>query len=230
MAYPECRNRFVRFEGKLVNNILAHSKLGLLTVIVALIASACGAPAAPAPPPAAGSSAYEGTEIGGEASDFQLVDQRGEPVRLSDFRGKLVVLSFLDSTCHDICPITAQHLKNTLQVLQPGAAENVALFAINVNAAANAVSDVAAASSHWNMDDVPAWHFLTGSPDELQSVWHAYSAGVQVRPDGEISHLPGVYVIDQQGQKRWYISTPDDPSWTGPALSEVLPQRLRQLL
>ncbi len=217
-------------EGKRLSNILARFKFGLLTVIVALIAAACGAPPAPAPSSAADSGVYEGTEISGAASDFELVNQRGELVRLSDFRGKLVVLSFLDSTCHDICPITAQHLKNTLQVLQPGAAENVALFAVNVNAAANAVSDVAAASSHWNMDDVPAWHFLTGSPDELESVWHAYSAGVQVRPDGEISHLPGVYVIDQQGQKRWYISTPEYPSWTGPALNEVLPRRLRQLL
>ncbi len=217
-------------EGKLLSNSLARSRLGLLTALVVLIVAACGAPSASAPPPAADSGVYEGTEISGAASDFELVNQRGEPVRLSDFRGKLVVLSFLDSTCHDICPITAQHLKNALQVLQTGAAENVALFAVNVNAAASAVSDVAAASSHWNMDDVPAWHFLTGSPDELQAVWQAYSAGVQVRPDGEISHLPGVYVIDQQGQKRWYISTPEDPFWTGPALSEILPQRLRQLL
>lgn len=204
--------------------------LSLVFAIVALIVAACGGGSAPAPPSDADSAAYEGTEIGGAASDFQLVDQRGEPVRLSDFRGKVVVLSFLDSTCHDICPITAQHLKNTVQALQPGAAENVALFAVNVNVGASAVSDVAAATSHWNMDGIPAWHFLTGSPEELESVWQAYSAGVQVRPDGEISHLPGVFVIDQQGQKRWYISTPEDPSWTGPALSEVLPGRLRQLL
>lgn len=198
-------------------------------VIAALIMAAYGGPAS-APPSAADPAAYEGTEIGGAAPDFQLVDQRGEPVRLSDFRGKVVVLSFLDSTCHDICPITAQHLKNTVQSLQPGAAENVALLAVNVNASASAVSDVAAATSHWNMDGLPAWHFLTGSPEELQLVWEAYSAGVYARPDGEISHLPGVYVIDQQGQERWYISTPEDPSWTGPALGEILPERLRQLL
>ena len=206
-----------------------RTMLGLLIVIVTFILAACGGPS-PAPSSASESAAYEGTEVGGAAPDFQLVDQRGEPVRLSDFRGKVVVLSFLDSTCHDICPLTAQHLKNTVQALQPGAAENVALLAVNVNTSASAVSDVAAATSHWNMDGLPSWHFLTGSPKELQSVWLAYSAGVQVRPNGEISHLPGVYVIDQQGQQRWYISIPEDPSWTGPALSEVLPGRLRQLL
>lgn len=206
-----------------------RTMLGLLMVIAVLILAACGG-SSPAPPSAADPAAYEGTEIGGAAPDFQLVDQRGDPVRLSDFHGKVVVLSFLDSNCHDICPLTAQHLKSTVQELQPGAAENVALLAVNVNAGASAVSDVAAATSHWNMDGFPAWHFLTGSPEELESVWLAYSAGVQVRPDGEISHLPGVFVIDQQGQKCWYISTPEDPSWTGPALSEVLPGRLRQLL
>ena len=41
------------------------------------------------------SSVYEGTELTEEASDFQLTDQNNSSVNLSDFRGKVVVLTFL---------------------------------------------------------------------------------------------------------------------------------------
>ena len=34
---------------------------------------------------------YEGTELSSEAPDFQLTDQNNSMVKLSDFRGKVVV-------------------------------------------------------------------------------------------------------------------------------------------
>lgn len=53
------------------------------------------------------SQSYEGTELSGEAPNFQLTDQNGSPVNLSDFRGNVVVLTFMDSKCQDTCPLTA---------------------------------------------------------------------------------------------------------------------------
>ena len=46
-----------------------------------------------------------------EAPDFQLPDQHGEIIRLSDQRGKVVVLSFLYTHCRDVCPLTAAKFK-----------------------------------------------------------------------------------------------------------------------
>src|SRR5438045_2983066 len=39
------------------------------------------------------------------APDFQLSDQFGQPVRLSSFKGKVVVLTFLYTNCPDACPL-----------------------------------------------------------------------------------------------------------------------------
>lgn len=55
----------------------------------------------------AGLSGYEGARLDGPAPEFRLTDQNGAAVSLSDFRGKVVVLSVLDPECTDVCPIYA---------------------------------------------------------------------------------------------------------------------------
>ncbi len=54
---------------------------------------------------------YGGTQLDDIASDFHLTDQIGSDVSLSDFRGKVVVLTFMDSQCKDTCPITGAHFR-----------------------------------------------------------------------------------------------------------------------
>jgi cytochrome oxidase Cu insertion factor (SCO1/SenC/PrrC family) len=47
-----------------------------------------------------------GTSLGGTpAPDFRLVSQFGQPMSLSQFRGKVVILAFTDSQCTTICPL-----------------------------------------------------------------------------------------------------------------------------
>ena len=45
---------------------------------------------------------------GHEAPRFSLTDQNGRPVSLSEMRGKVVVLEFMDPHCTDICPIVSK--------------------------------------------------------------------------------------------------------------------------
>lgn len=61
-------------------------------------------------------SQYQGTELNGVAQDFQLTDQNGIMARLSNFRGRVVVLTFMDSLCKDVCPLTAAQLRETYKL------------------------------------------------------------------------------------------------------------------
>src|SRR6266702_2005947 len=45
---------------------------------------------------------------------FTLTDQAGRTMSLSGFRGKVVVLGFMDDHCTDICPIVAQGTQRSL--------------------------------------------------------------------------------------------------------------------
>ena len=47
----------------------------------------------------------------GEAPDFSLVDQNGNPVNLTLYEDKIVVVSFLYTTCPDICPALTYQLR-----------------------------------------------------------------------------------------------------------------------
>ena len=49
--------------------------------------------------------------------DFALRDQSGAPARLSDYRGRVVVLTFMYSTCQDTCPVTASQIRGALDDL-----------------------------------------------------------------------------------------------------------------
>ncbi|MGH2627142.1 MAG: SCO family protein [Anaerolineales bacterium] len=177
-------------------------------------------------------AAYAGSPLHGPAPDFALTDQFGARVRLGDFRGRVVALTFFDSRCRDVCPLTSAELIAVWLALTPEEQGRVALLGVNVNAAANAVEDVAQASEEWRLAEIPAWHFVTGSPEELRQVWQEYPIEVQPDPAGEsISHTSGIFLVDSAGNLRWYVSVPlEDPAWDGRRLAEILVLRVRELL
>ena len=177
---------------------------------------------------------YEGTEMSGDAPDFRLTDQNGSVINLSDFRGKVVILTFMDSKCEDTCPLTAAQLRQAYQQLDQIGASQVAFIGVNVNIEANTIADVHEITKSWRLDQISSWHFLTGSREELEPVWKAYAIAVAPLPDGNaIMHTPGVFLIDPSGRKRWYLSTVysdgENPEQVLP-LSDLLVKHLREIL
>jgi protein SCO1/2 len=51
------------------------------------------------------------------AQNFSLVDQNGRRVTLSRYRGKVVILTFIHSLCHDACPFMVEQIKGALNDL-----------------------------------------------------------------------------------------------------------------
>jgi len=180
------------------------------------------------------SQPYEGAELSGEAPDFQLTDQNNSVVKLSDFRGRVVVLTFMDSKCADTCPLTAVHFREAYRQFDQNETQQVVFLGVNVNVEENAVADILETTRAWRLDEVPDWHFLTGSREELEPVWKDYGIVAEHNPDGpSMMHTPGTFLIDPLGQERWYISTPFSgegvTDMTLP-LSELLLKHIREIL
>ncbi len=177
---------------------------------------------------------YEGTELSGAAPDFKLMNQQGTIKSLADFRGKVVVLTFMDSRCTDTCPLTAVHFRETYRQLDKYESDQIVFLGVNVNVEASAVPDVLETTHAWHLNEIPNWHFLTGNPESLEPVWKDYGISAAPNPDGHsIMHTPGTFLIDPLGQKRWYISTPffadGETNFTLP-LNEILLKRIREIL
>jgi len=137
-----------------------------------------------------------GSSLGGKAApDFKLVNQFGQPMSLSQFRGRVVLLGFEDSECTTVCPLTTQSMVLAKELLGK-AGDSVQLLGVDANPDAIDVSNVMAYSRVHGM--INQWDFLTGSLPQLKSVWKSYDIAVQVESD-QIDHTPALYVIDQQG-------------------------------
>lgn len=184
---------------------------------------------------------YQGTRLDGPAPDFRLTDHRGQSVALSDFRGQVVLLTFMDAVCTETCPLTSLELRKAHHLLGEGAlfdvTDQLAFLGVNVNVDYNRQADGQAFTNKFALDVIPSWHFLTGTAQEQRSVWQAYDIDVyKTDPDEEeYQHTPGVFIIDQNGELRWYVSVPLlleglVEAWRGPALAELLVKHVRPLL
>jgi len=140
-----------------------------------------------------------GSSLGGkQAPDFTLVNQFGQQMSLSQFRGKVVLLGFEDSECTNVCPLTTRSMVLAKELLGE-AASSVQLLGVDANPRAIAVSNVLAYSRVHGM--VNQWDFLTGSAAQLKKAWQDYGIAVQIE-SGQIDHTPALYVIDPQGTLR----------------------------
>ena len=146
-----------------------------------------------------------GTSLYGEhAPDIKLVNQFGQPMSLSQFRGRVVILAFSDSECTTVCPLTTQSMVLAKELLGK-AGESVQLLGVDANPDATKVSDVMAYSRAHGM--VNQWDFLTGSLAQLKAVWKSYNIEVQIEA-GQIDHTPALYVINQKGiLEKLYLTT-----------------------
>jgi len=145
-----------------------------------------------------------GTAMSVPAPGFRLTNQFGQPVSLSAFRGKVVILAFTDSECTTVCPLTTASMVAAKDLLGR-AGDQVQLLGIDANPVATARSDVLAYSRSHGM--VNQWDFLTGSPAQLRAVWKAYHIYVAIEK-GAVDHTPALYVIDTHGrERRLYLTT-----------------------
>jgi cytochrome oxidase Cu insertion factor (SCO1/SenC/PrrC family) len=147
---------------------------------------------------------------GNPAPDFNLIDQFGNPVTLSSLRGREIVLAFIDSRCTSLCPLTAEIMYDAKARLGSTAASQVALVAINANPTATSIPVIQAWSINHGM--LHQWLFLTGTAQQLESVYHLFGIYVQVDSSGKDVHDPATLIIDANGHERLYFETLDSNS------------------
>jgi cytochrome oxidase Cu insertion factor (SCO1/SenC/PrrC family) len=185
--------------------LCAVAVLGMLAGVAGCSTGSTSGAAASSPAAAANAAGMYnpnldlGSSLGSRpAPDFRLTNQFGQPMSLSQFRGKVVMLSFEDSECTTVCPLTTQSMLEAKQLLG-AAGDKVQLLGVDANPDATSVADVLAYSRAHGM--VNQWDFLTGSLPQLKSSWRAYDIAVQIE-QGQIDHTPALFVIDQQGRER----------------------------
>lgn len=143
-----------------------------------------------------------GTDLQREpAPDFHLKDQTGAQHSLVDWRGKVVVLTFLYTQCPDECPLIAERLRAASRQMG-GTMARVAFVAVSVDPQNDTPDSIRSfLQTHQLTANLV---YLVGSPVELKPVWDSYYLGVQTDPThpGVVAHTTRVVVIDKDGKQR----------------------------
>lgn len=165
----------------------------LLLLLAVMTATGCGRP-----------YTYHGMllESPNPAADFTLTDASGQPVSLSDFRGKLVVLYFGYTFCPDVCPTTMTELAKAIQALGPKANE-VQVIMVSVDPERDTPQKVAEYVSYFD----PNFIGLSGTPEEVAAAATPFGIYYE-KHEGTaatgylVDHTATLNVVDQEGRMR----------------------------
>lgn len=135
--------------------------------------------------------------------NFTLMTSAGEPMQLSDFRGKYVLVYFGYTYCPDVCPITMNDLAAMARELGDRRMEDVQVLFISVDPERDTPEHLASYLPHFH----PEFLGMTGTVDQIQPV--ASQFGIFFESHGGsgaagylVDHTSAVTLIDPQGRVR----------------------------
>ncbi len=139
----------------------------------------------------------------GPAPPTVLVDSEEKPFDLATLKGKVVLVSFVYTTCNGACPLTTQAQTRVRKKLQDAKLwqKSVEFVSITLDPKRDTPS-VLRSYSHRFGADQPGWHFLTGSPEKVNAVIAAWDMWVKSDSTGVLDHPSRIFLIDSRGRQR----------------------------
>ena len=143
--------------------------------------------------------------------NFFLIDQIGKPFSFQRLRGKLVVLTFVYTTCPDLCPLLTSSLLRVQKGLRANERNSVFLLSITTDPEIDSPEVLKSYAERYGID-FSNWSFLTGEEKELSTVWKAFGVRVQRKARGLVDHVTLTALVDKKGVMRFaYHGTSPDP-------------------
>lgn len=137
----------------------------------------------------------------GAAPAFTLTAQDERRVSLADLRGKVVVLTFIYTTCVDTCPLLTAKLAALQARLGADFVQRVFFVAITVDPERDTPAVLKGyGTAHGARFD--GWAFMTGSPAEIREVAKRYGIFYKKTARGDIDHTFLTSLIDARGALR----------------------------
>lgn len=138
--------------------------------------------------------------IGEPVPDFTLTDHLDRPVTLSQFRGALVAVSFMYTSCH--LPDYCFRLTNNFSLLQQRFAERLGRDLVLLTITFDPIHDqpevLARYGSTWKADP-RGWRLLGGAPDDVRRVCRLFGMNAWTEM-GMLAHELRTAVIDRRGR------------------------------
>lgn len=188
--------------------------------------------AAQSGPPSDVRRAFETSQaaIGNPIGDFELRDASGKTVRLSDYRGKPLLVSFIYTGCFQVCPTTTRFLSEAVGVARKALGDGrFKVVSIGFNQPFDDPVAMASFAKQVGISD-PDWAFLSPAPKDVEALTRRFGFTYEATSGG-FDHLLQVSIVSADGvlYRQVYGENFDMPMLVQP-LKELLSGQASQQL
>lgn len=144
-------------------------------------------------------------------SSFSLINQDSSGVIFPDnFKGKIILISYIYTNCPDICPLTTNNLRNIEKGIKKDYANEVQFLELSFDPERDTPSELKKYAESRNINE-KSFQFLTGEKETIDSLLkimkvHAIPADTVKFENGTFTysfiHTDRITLIDKQGRIR----------------------------
>jgi protein SCO1/2 len=158
---------------------------------------------------------------------FTLTNQDGQPVSLADFKGRVVLVTAVYSTCTTTCPMMLTKVRTVLDQLTPAERSDMAVVAFSLNPEADTRELRTMTSKIYSMT-APQFHFVSGVPADVNALLDKLNvARTRDEKTGQIQHSNLFFLLDRQGRIAYRLSlSQNEQSWLISALRVLLAEKV----
>lgn len=153
-------------------------------------------------------------------TNLEVVTQDGETVRFYDdlIKGKLVVISFIFTSCTDFCPINTARMTQVADALGDALGRDVFFVSISVDPENDTPEKMKAFAEAFY--DGPGWTFITGTPENLRTIGYQLGNRDPVRSN----HINEI-ILGNDRTGEWARNTPfNEPERLATIIREMDPE------
>lgn len=136
--------------------------------------------------------------IGRQLSDTAFTDTAGNPVRLSDYADKPLLISLVFTSCYHTCPVTTKHLARAVSAAREALDEDsFRVVTIGFDVANDTPEAMRAFARKQNIRAI-GWEFLSGSSESIARLTDDLGFFHVPSPRG-FDHIAQISIVDRAG-------------------------------
>ena len=138
-----------------------------------------------------------------KAADFKLINQDNQEISLSQFLGKVKVVTFIYVRCHQasVCPLTTKNFKKLQDSLEGGLDKNTVILSISFDPESDTPAMLKKYAQLYDVD-FHNWHFLTGDKTAIEKTCQDYKFIAEKEENDTFRHSAITFLIDQNNNIR----------------------------
>jgi protein SCO1 len=138
---------------------------------------------------------------------FSLTDQNGRRVANEDYRGRVVLVSAVYSTCTTTCPMILLQMRSILHELSPEEQKELSIVVISLNPEQDTTELRASTVQQYYGEHAANVHFVNGAPGEVEALLDRLQIVRYMNPEtGVLEHANLFFVLDREGRIAYRLS------------------------